>query len=199
MFIRRFVGLSGSGAVSSLGNIEGGERQKIRLTKKTNVRKRFGVDPWEQPIPKRWKADTFRRSFVFHGQEGGIFCSGSRLSHVNEPHGNWLIIRLHSPTPPGEVHVGSSSVFNAWYLEFRVWIDTFATTTTLPGRVALLSRAGELSSQSGPDPLWGAWLVKLGASQGSAGAARRVRWWVALPTEQLPRGLVRRASPPSGE
>ena len=40
------VGLSGSGAVSSLGNIDNGGRRKIRLTKKTNVCKRFGVDPW---------------------------------------------------------------------------------------------------------------------------------------------------------
>ena len=30
---------------------EGG-RKRIRLTKKTNVRKRFGVEPWRQPIPK---------------------------------------------------------------------------------------------------------------------------------------------------
>ena len=72
------VGLSGSGAVSSLGNIDNGGRKKIRLTKKSNVRKRFGVDPWEQPIPKSWKADTFGNA-VFHGHEGGIFCSGSRL------------------------------------------------------------------------------------------------------------------------
>ena len=53
------VGLSGSGDVSSLGNIEGCGRKKIRFTKKTNVRKRFG-------IPKRWKTYTFR-SVVFHG------------------------------------------------------------------------------------------------------------------------------------
>ena len=77
---------SGSGAVSSFGNIGNGGRKKIRLTKKTNVRKRFRVDPWEQPIPKRWRADTFR-SVVFHGHEGGIFCSGSGLSHVSEPQG----------------------------------------------------------------------------------------------------------------
>ena len=32
---------------------------------------------------------------------------------------------------------------------------TTTTTTTLPGRLALLSRAGELSSQSGPDPCGG--------------------------------------------
>ena len=53
------VGLSGPGAALSLGNVGNGGRRKIRLTKKTNVRKRFGVDPWEQPIPKRWRADTF--------------------------------------------------------------------------------------------------------------------------------------------
>ena len=46
------LGLSGSGDVSSLGNIDNDGRKKIRLTKKTHVRKRFGVDPWEQPIPK---------------------------------------------------------------------------------------------------------------------------------------------------
>ena len=80
------VGLSGSGAVSSLGNIDNGGRRMIRLTKKTNGRKRFGVDPWGQPIPKRWRADTFR-SVVVLGQEGGIFCSGNRLSHVDEPQG----------------------------------------------------------------------------------------------------------------
>ena len=97
-------GLSGSGAALSLGNVDNGGRRKIRLTKKTNVRKRFGVDPWGQPIPKRWRANTFG-SVV--GYEGGIFCSGNRLSHVDEPKGNWLIIRLHSPTPPGEVHVGA--------------------------------------------------------------------------------------------
>ena len=80
------VGLSGSGAALSHGNSDNGGRRKIRLNKKTNVRKRFGVDPWEQPIPKRWKADTVR-SVVFHGHEGGIFCSGSRLSHVSDPQG----------------------------------------------------------------------------------------------------------------
>ena len=30
------------------------------LPKKTDVRKRFGEDPWGQPIPKRWKAVTLR-------------------------------------------------------------------------------------------------------------------------------------------
>ena len=59
----------------------------VSLPKKTNVRKRFGVDSWEQPIPKRWRAHTFRR-VVFLGHEGGIFCSGNRLSHVDyEPQG----------------------------------------------------------------------------------------------------------------
>ena len=80
------VGLSRSCAVSSLGNIDNGGRRKIRLTKKTNVRKLFGVDPRRQPVPKRWKADTFR-SVVSLGQEGGIFCSGGRLPHFDEPQG----------------------------------------------------------------------------------------------------------------
>ena len=62
------------------------EERRYDLPKKTNVRKRFGVDPWEQPIPKRWKADTLR-GVVFHGHEGGIFCSGCGLSHVSEPKG----------------------------------------------------------------------------------------------------------------
>ena len=80
------VGLLGSGAASSLGNIEGDGIKRIRLTKKTNVRKRFGVDPWVQPIPKRWKAETLR-DVDFHGHEGGICCSGDGLSHVSEPKG----------------------------------------------------------------------------------------------------------------
>ena len=71
---------------SRLGNIEGDRRRKIRLTKKTNVRKRFGVDPWGQPIPKRWKTETLK-GVDLHGHEGGIFCSGGELSHVSEPKG----------------------------------------------------------------------------------------------------------------
>ena len=67
------------------GSREGG-RKRIRLTKKTNVRKRFGVDPLGQSIPKRWKADTLR-DVAFLGHEGGISCSGNRLSHVDEPQG----------------------------------------------------------------------------------------------------------------
>ena len=58
----------------------------IRLTNKTNVRKRFGVDLWEQPIPKRWKADALRNA-VFHGPSVGIVRSGIGLSHVGEPMG----------------------------------------------------------------------------------------------------------------
>ena len=81
------VGLSGSGDVSSFGNFEGGGRKKIRLTKK----RLMCVSVLElilegQPIPKRWKADTLR-DVAFHGQEGGIFCSGCGLSHVSEPKG----------------------------------------------------------------------------------------------------------------
>ena len=55
---------------SVLGKFEGDGRKKIRLTKKASVRKRFGVDPWEQPIPKRWMAAALR-DIVFHGHEGG--------------------------------------------------------------------------------------------------------------------------------
>ena len=71
---------------SVLGNLKGDGRKKIRLTKKTNVRKRFGADPWEQPIPKRWKAAALR-DIVFHERQGGVFCSGDGLSHVREPTG----------------------------------------------------------------------------------------------------------------
>ena len=45
------VGLLGSGAASSLENIEGDGRKKTRLTKKTYVRKRFEVDPWGNQFP----------------------------------------------------------------------------------------------------------------------------------------------------
>ena len=58
----------------------------IRLTKKTNVRKRFGVNLGEQPIPKRWKVGTLKDVRV-PGGEGGMFCSGDGLFHVNEPQG----------------------------------------------------------------------------------------------------------------
>ena len=45
------VGLWGSGDVSGLGISDNGGRKKIRLTKKTNVRKRFGVDLWGSQFP----------------------------------------------------------------------------------------------------------------------------------------------------
>ena len=80
------AGLLGSGDFPSFRNFGDIGRKKIRLTKKTNVRKRFGVDPWEQPIPKRWKADT-QRDVAFHGQEDGIVCSGAGFSPVCEPTG----------------------------------------------------------------------------------------------------------------
>ena len=61
---------------------------RIRLTKKTNVRKRFKVDLGEQPIPKRWRADTLKDVRFPEGEgEGGIFCSGDGLFHINEPKG----------------------------------------------------------------------------------------------------------------
>ena len=65
---------------------EGGRRKRIRVTKKTDVRKRFGVDPWEQPIPKRWKAVTLR-GVTLHGCEEGMIRSELGLSHVGEPWG----------------------------------------------------------------------------------------------------------------
>ena len=47
-------------------------RKRIRLTNKTNVRKRFGVDPSGQPIPKRWKADTLE-DVAFRSRSRGSF------------------------------------------------------------------------------------------------------------------------------
>ena len=55
--------------------------------KEEDTRKRFGVDPWGQPIPKRWKADTLR-DVAFHGQEDGIVCSGAGFSHVRDTFAN---------------------------------------------------------------------------------------------------------------
>ena len=69
------VGLQGSGNIPSLRTFGEVERNRIRLTKKTNVRKRFGVDLWEQPIPKRWKANVLW-DVAFHGQGEGIVRSG---------------------------------------------------------------------------------------------------------------------------
>ena len=68
------AGLPGSGDTPSFREtLEEGGRKRIRLSKKTNVRKRFGVGPWEQPIPKRWKADTLR-GVAFHGQSWVLSC-----------------------------------------------------------------------------------------------------------------------------
>ena len=46
----------------------------------------FGVDLWEQPIPKRWKAYVFR-DVVSHGQSVGVVHSGVGWSHLGEPMG----------------------------------------------------------------------------------------------------------------
>ena len=63
-------GSSGSGDAPSFRDFGNGKRVRTRLTKKTNVRKRFGVDPWVQPFPKRWKADTLRVSFFMGARVG---------------------------------------------------------------------------------------------------------------------------------
>ena len=60
-------------------------KKRIRLTKKTNVKKRFGDDFGRQPIPKRW-----RRVFLgvrFPRDMGGVFRSGVGFCHVDEPKG----------------------------------------------------------------------------------------------------------------
>ena len=77
---------SGSGDATRFRNFGNDTRKRIRLTKKTNVRKRFGVDLGEQPIPKRWRTGTLR-DVRLPGSEGGIFCSGVGFFHVNEPKG----------------------------------------------------------------------------------------------------------------
>ena len=56
------------------------------LTIKTNVRKRFGVGLWEQPIPKRWKADVLW-DVASHGQGVRVVRSRVGLSHFGEPMG----------------------------------------------------------------------------------------------------------------
>ena len=80
------VGLSsGIGGVTGLNIIGNNERKRVRLTKKTNVKKRFGVDFGEQPIPKRWKGGFL--GVRFPGGLGGIFRSGVGFCHVDEPKG----------------------------------------------------------------------------------------------------------------
>ena len=99
-----FVGLSGSGAVSSLGNIDNGGRNKIRLTKKPNVRKCLELILRGSQFPNVGGL-TLSGVLFFMGERVGSFVLGvGPLMLVSS--GNWLIIRLHSPTPPGEVHVG---------------------------------------------------------------------------------------------
>ena len=80
------AGSLGSGDTPSFRDFGNGKRMRIRLTKKTNVRKRFGDDLGEQPIPKRWRADTLK-DVRFPGSEGGIFCFGNGLFRINEPKG----------------------------------------------------------------------------------------------------------------
>ena len=53
------AGFRGSGNILGVRTFAKIERKRIRLTKKTSVRKRFGVDLWEQPIPKRWESRCF--------------------------------------------------------------------------------------------------------------------------------------------
>ena len=77
---------SGFGDVTGFRNLSNDTRKRIRLTKKTNVRKRFGVDLGEQPIPKRWKSGSLRDIRLL-GSEGGIFCSRAGFFHVDEPIG----------------------------------------------------------------------------------------------------------------
>ena len=77
--------LQDSGARSHGGDFEeGGRKKRLRLTKKTHVRKRFGEDPWEQSIPK--DAATLRCAVV-PGADGMILSCGVGLSHVDEPKG----------------------------------------------------------------------------------------------------------------
>ena len=65
------IGLRDSGSAPLVGDFEeGGRRKRIRLTKKTDVRKRFGVDSWGQPIPKRWKAATLKGVTLLGCEEG---------------------------------------------------------------------------------------------------------------------------------
>ena len=80
------IGLSsGIGGVTGHSIIGNDERKRIRLTKKTNVKKRFGVDSGEQPIPKRWKGGFL--GVRLPGGLGGILHSGVGFRHIDEPKG----------------------------------------------------------------------------------------------------------------
>ena len=80
------AGFRGPGNILGVRTFGQIERKRIRLTKKTNVRKRFGVDLWEQPITKRWRADVFL-GVVSHGQSVGVVHYGVGSSHLGEPMG----------------------------------------------------------------------------------------------------------------
>ena len=75
---------SGAGSVDGL-RVVGHERKRVRLTKKTNVKKRLGVDFGEEPIPKRWRSGFL--GVRFPGGLGDFCSSGVRFSHVDEPKG----------------------------------------------------------------------------------------------------------------
>ena len=94
------------GARLSGGDFEDGVgRNRVRLTKKTDVRKRFGFDLWRQPIPNGWKAAAMRSS-VIQWFEVQLFATGWDL-HMWMSHSELAeYFRLHGPTPPGSaVHV----------------------------------------------------------------------------------------------
>ena len=75
---------SGAGSIAGL-RVVGHERKRVRLTKKTNVKKRLGVDSGEEPIPKRWRSGFL--GVRFPGGLGSFCSSGVRFSHVDEPKG----------------------------------------------------------------------------------------------------------------
>ena len=80
------AGSPGSGDTPSFRNSRDGKRMRIRLAKKTNVRKRFGDDLGEQPIPKRWRADVFR-GMVPSGENVRVVHYGVGSSRLSEPMG----------------------------------------------------------------------------------------------------------------
>ena len=95
-----------SEARSSGGEFEDGVRRKrIRLTKKTNVRKRFGFDLWGSQFPKDGRQlhcgvllfKGWRRQLLAAGWDVHMWMSHRELAEQ---------FRLHGPTPPGyAVHV----------------------------------------------------------------------------------------------
>ena len=74
------------GSFAGRSNLGDENKKRIRLAKKTNVKKRFGDDFGRQPIPERW-----RKGFLgirFPSDVGGITRSGVGFCHVDEPKGN---------------------------------------------------------------------------------------------------------------